>query len=112
MTSTDTSEIVRAILREQKMTQAEFATYAGVGWRQVSRWARGETAPPARKVAEAIERLGLDPADYGLRPSAVNPALRPPPAAATRDRDEEIAAALFEINAKLDRVLRALQHGR
>lgn len=109
MNEVDPQDVLRRLMTDAGIeTQAELAEVVGVSPNQVNRWLRGRANPPVRQLRRVIEQVGLNPADYGLRP-----ALRRVDAAFSADEPPAwFSSAVAEINEKLDRLIRAEERRR
>lgn len=108
----DASELLRKLLQEQHLTQAEFAQLAGVTVATVNRWVNGHSLADGRKVAAAFTAMGLDPREHGINtptPSMNNKQLEQLVATLAENQrlqHEELLAVLVEIRTGID-ILRA-----
>ena len=104
----DASDLLRRFLVEHQLTQAEFATLAGVTVATVNRWVNGHALADARKIAAAITALGLDPRAYDINLPA--PAMNNQQvtqmlttlAETQRLQHEELLAVLVEIRTGIE----------
>lgn len=108
----DASDLLKGLLKENHLTQAEFAALAGVTVATVSRWVNGHSLADARKISAAIAALGQDPREYDInlpRPTLSNHQLTELITTLgenQRRQHEELLAALTEIRTAID-VLRS-----
>lgn len=105
--SIDIQDVVNAVLADYPgITKDDLARVAGVTGRQVQRWAAGESNPPARKIVEALEKLGIAPSDYGLWSSGtVRVETTRPPAWFQQFLETEWATSRRSVEKKLDRII-------
>ena len=69
MSTIDIPSVMNRVMRDHGISQQDMADAAGVTTKSIGRWATGESNPPVRKVSRALQRLGVDPRVYGLRPA-------------------------------------------
>jgi transcriptional regulator with XRE-family HTH domain len=98
MESTDPVDVLARILREFEMSQGDFAAATRVSPVTVNRWLNRRTALTERKLDDALERAGIDGAEYGLRRGK---RLRP-----------SIDQRLDSIEQRLDHIIDLLEHAR
>lgn len=109
------ADVIEAVLADTDLKLYEIAEAANLRPAQIGRWRSGASIPSRRKVAHTLERLGIDPAKYGLQASSLSPLQAAQAVQAMPSTDERLArieAQLVTLDAKLDHVLRALAHPR
>ena len=88
------------------LTIVRLGELANVSTQTASRWINGRTNAPPKRVALAIQALGLDPRDYGLDPvaSAASQARLP-------DAQQALQADVRRIQRQLDTLIEYHRRG-
>lgn len=70
----------------------------------ISKWYSGKSNPRRASLAKDIERVGLDPADYGLAQPGRTPTTNSAPPAWAIEHHEQLMRRLRELQASIDAI--------
>jgi transcriptional regulator with XRE-family HTH domain len=98
-TTVDTPTVLRDLMRDQGYANPQdLAAASGMPYNTLYRWSTGKSNPHRRSLIGLFEKLGVDPAKYGI--TSPGPAVAP---AQTPPGDRDFGPLIAKLQAMADR---------